>query len=174
MPIKIVIFLILSTVLIYLSRKSLFDHHNHGFYRFFIFEFLLILILLNLDRWFFNPFSVIQIISWLLLISSLFLALYGFYLIRTGGKPENGYDNTTWLITRGAYKYIRHPLYCSLLIGGIGAFLKDPSVSGFILLLLICAAAFATAKTEELENLGKFPNYGDYRKKTRMFIPRIF
>lgn len=150
---KIIIFSAISTALVCLSWKSLHNPRYHGFFRFFIFEFLLILILLNTDKWFYNPFSSIQIISWILLLSSLLLAIHGFYLIRTAGKPKNGFDNTTSMVIRGAYMYIRHPLYTTLILGGGGVFLKDPSILGGILFLLVCTATYMTAKTEEAENL---------------------
>jgi protein-S-isoprenylcysteine O-methyltransferase Ste14 len=171
---KIIIFIIASAGLVCLSWKSLRNPHYHGFYRFFAFEFLLILVLLNADPWFHHPLSGLQIASWLLLLSSLLLAIHGFYLIRTAGKPKNGFDNTTTMIVHGAYKYIRHPLYSTLLLGGGGVFLKNPSPLGGILFLLVYAAVFATAKAEESENLKKFADYASYMKTTKMFIPFLF
>lgn len=85
---KIVILVLLSSVLAYLSRQSFSQPRSHGFFRFFAFESILVLVLLNIDSWFVDPFSLRQIFSWILLLLSLLLALHHFYLLRQIGKPR--------------------------------------------------------------------------------------
>lgn len=158
-----------------MSWASLRHPHSHGFFRFFAFESILALILLNVEHWFRDPFSALQILSWLLLLSSLILAAHGFYLLRMIGRPEGGIENTTTLVMRGAYRYIRHPLYASLLLLGWGAFFKHLSLLGVILVLATSAFLVATAKVEEAENLHKFgSDYARYMKTTKMFLPFLF
>jgi len=111
----------------------------------------------------------------LLLLSSLLLAAHGFHLLLTIGRPKDGFENTTTLVLRGAYKYIRHPLYASLLLLGWGTFFKDPSLLGGSLALVVSVFLIGTARVEEAENLQKFgPDYAHYMKSTRMFIPFLF
>ena len=151
------------------------DRQENGLYRFFAFESILILILLNAGKWFYDPFSIFQIISWILLFSSLILAIHGFHILHKIGKPKYGVENTTILVTQGAYKYIRHPLYSSLLLLGGGVFFKDPSIPGGILVIIASAFLTATSKVEEKENFNKFGNkYAEYMKRTKMFIPFLF
>jgi protein-S-isoprenylcysteine O-methyltransferase Ste14 len=148
--------------------------HRHRFVRFFAFEFTLALIVLNADSWFVNPTSVRQIVSWLLLICSFLLAWHGFWLLRSYGDPEDDLENTTQLVTRGVYRFIRHPLYGSLLLLGLGAFLKSPSGYGLLLLIFLFSFVYITGKVEEKENLKRFGQvYADYMGATKMFIPHI-
>jgi len=121
---KLIIFAAASVGIVFMSRASLRDPHSHGFFRFFVFESILALILLKLEHWFSNPFSTLQIVSWLILLSSLVLATHGFYLLRMMGRPKGGIENTTTLVMLGAYDYVRHPLYTSLLLLGWGYSLK--------------------------------------------------
>jgi len=172
---KLIIFAVVSVGIILASRKSLLNPRSHGFFRFFAFESLLALILLNAEHWFRDIFSPLQIISWLLLLASLIMAVHGFYLLHAVGRAKNGIENTQTLVRLGAYKYIRHPLYCSLLLFGLGALFKNPALISGILALIACAFLFAAAKVEEAENLRKFgTDYSKYMKTTRMFIPFIF
>ena len=124
---KIIIFVILSSIIFKISWPALFNAGSRKFYRFFAFEFLLILILVNSGYWFFKPFSLFQIISWVLLIVSLFLVLPGLYCLLNEGNPAKtaNIETTTNLVTSGIYKYIRHPLYSSLLFLGAGLFFKN-------------------------------------------------
>ena len=155
----------------------------HGFYRFFAFEAILGLIVLNAPVWFRDPFSPRQLASWLLLLTSLLLAVHGFYLLRRVGQPDHGIEDptrlgiekTTRLVRRGAYRFIRHPLYASLLALAWGAFLKAPSWPGILLAVVATAALYLTARVEERENLRNFgAEYAEYMRATRMFVPFIF
>ena len=62
---KIIIFALVSTGIVYVSRQSLLAPRSHGFYRFFAWELILILFLLNVNYWFLDPFSLHQIFAWI-------------------------------------------------------------------------------------------------------------
>lgn len=180
---RIATFAMVSIFITVLSWRSLHNPRFHGFYRFFAFEAILILILLNIPFWIKNPFSPLQLASWFLLVFSGFLVIQGFYLLhKLGGyEPrENSsetfaFEDTANLITQGIYRYIRHPLYSSLLFLAWGAYLKHISLYGTIAVLFATAALIITAKMEERENLSSFgPEYATYIKKTKMFVPFIF
>lgn len=181
---KMILFIVASAGIVYVSRASLSVPRSHGFYRFFAWEFIIILVLLNLGRWFRNPFSVCQVISWLLLTVSLFLLVHGVNLLRITGKPDKkriedvpiiGIERTTALVTVGAFKYIRHPLYSSLLFLTWGVYFKGPSLLAGILAVTATAFLLATAKVEEAENIRFFgAAYQRYMKQTKMFIPFLF
>jgi protein-S-isoprenylcysteine O-methyltransferase Ste14 len=167
--IKLGIFILLSIFLLIFTLKR---PHRHRFPRFFAFECIVGLVLLNARSWFQNPFSLRHVVSWIFLMGSLVLAIHGFQLLRIAGYPKNDIEDTTQLITTGAYRYIRHPLYCSLLVGGVGVFLKRPSLLGLIPFLLLAGFAFWAAKIEEEENIAKFDEeYRTYMESTKMFIP---
>ncbi|MFC2122274.1 methyltransferase family protein [Bacteroidota bacterium] len=172
--VRLTIFLILSIGLVIWSWKSLRNRQVHGFYRFFAFESVLALIMANAKVWFFEPFSVIQIISWLLLLASILMAIQGFYLLHSVGRPKQGIEDTTILVNTGIYKYIRHPLYGSLIVIACGALLKDVSFLATSLAILVVGFSLATALVEEKENLARFGDeYASYMKSTRRFLPFI-
>ncbi len=144
----------------------------HGIPRFFAFESIIVLLLLNIPFWFEKPFVWNQLISWTLLIISLVFAVPGFFLLHAVGKPHGDLENTSKLVTVGLYRYIRHPMYASLLFLGTGIFLKDISISAVFLALINAASLVATAKREEKEMSDKFGDeYIAYMQKTRMFVP---
>lgn len=148
--------------------------HFHGVHRFFSFESIVILVLLNWRFWFFDPFSWNQIISWIILVSSIPLAEEGFRLLRIVGKPQGQFENTTKLVMVGVYRYIRHPLYASLILVGLGVFFKQISPLGVVLAVVNVGAMIATAKTEEKEMVRTFgTEYELYVHQTKMFIPYL-
>jgi protein-S-isoprenylcysteine O-methyltransferase Ste14 len=146
----------------------------HGIARFFSFESIFVLILLNLKFWFKNPFSPLQIISWILLILSVYPVITGSMLLQRKGKPDSNFENTSLLVKSGIYKYIRHPLYLSLILFGTGVMLKNPDSFQWILGLINLIAILITARIEEREMIAKFGDaYREYMTETKMFIPFI-
>jgi protein-S-isoprenylcysteine O-methyltransferase Ste14 len=180
---KLILLTLGSGVILWVSRRSLRDSRSHGFYRFFAWESILILIVLNLGVWFHDPLAYHQIISWFLLVISLFLVYQGMRLLRERGVPDPeregsglvGLEKTTQLVTSGVYAYIRHPLYSSLLFLAWGAFLKQPSWTGVCLAGIATFFLTLTARTEEVENMRYFGDaYRNYIRWTKMFIPFLF
>jgi protein-S-isoprenylcysteine O-methyltransferase Ste14 len=83
-------------------------------------------------------------------------------------------EETTSLINSGLYRYIRHPLYLSLILGGFGIMMKDPGWTQILLAGGNFIALYVTARVEEGEMIGKFgKEYTDYMKDTKMFIPFV-
>ncbi len=183
LTLKAVLLVLATAGIVYVSRSSLLDLRSHGFYRAFVWEAIVLLMLLNLNDWFRDPFSWHQMISWFLLSVSLFLVVHGARLLQRIGKPDAqrndahlfGIEKTTTIVTAGAYRFIRHPIYSSLLFLAWGVFFKVPSWTGGLLAWAATVFLLTTAKVEESENLRYFgPAYAEYRKRTKMFIPFLF
>ena len=146
----------------------------HGIVRFFAFESVFILVLLNIKVWFANPFSFLQLASWILLILSIYVVITGYLLLKKEGKPDSNFENTSLLVKSGIYRYIRHPLYFSIFLLGTGIMLKDPAPLQLILAVINLIAVYFTARIEEHEMIVKFGDeYKSYMKDTKMFIPFI-
>jgi protein-S-isoprenylcysteine O-methyltransferase Ste14 len=78
------------------------------------------------------------------------------------------------LVTEGVYRYIRHPLYSSLLFLGWGIFFKRPSCLVGLFALVASAFLVLTARVEEGENIRYFGEvYQEYMKHTKMFVPFV-
>lgn len=181
---KTLIFTLGTLFLVFISRASLRAPRSHGFYRFFAWEAILALFLLNVDFWFRDPFAWYQLIAWTLLFASFLPLGFGVHSLRTRGKQAAqregdaslyAFEKTTQLVTTGIYRYIRHPLYSSLFLLAWGIFFKLPSPFGGILVVAATVFLVLTAKADEAKCTKFFgPQYQDYINKTKMFIPFLF
>jgi protein-S-isoprenylcysteine O-methyltransferase Ste14 len=181
---KWIAFVVGSGGLIYVSRASLGSPRSHGFHRFFAWEAILGLFLLNVDVWFVNPLAWHQCIAWALLFVCVVPAVWGTVLLKQSGKPAEtreqdsgllAFEKTTQLVNSGIYSYIRHPLYCSLLLLAWGIFFKLPSVAGAGLAVAATAFLVLTARADEAECVRYFGGqYEAYMKTTRRFVPFIY
>ena len=181
---KLIAFVVLSACLVYVSWGSLRAPRSHGFYRFFAWEIIVALFLLNMDAWFRNPFAWHQVVSWFLLIVCIIPLAFGVHSLARQGKPAKhreaepqllAFEKTTTLVTTGIYYYIRHPLHSSLLFLAWGIFFKIPTWFGTLLALAATLFLVATAKADEAECIRFFgPAYEAYMKQTKMFVPFLF
>jgi protein-S-isoprenylcysteine O-methyltransferase Ste14 len=186
--VQVVLFLIASGLITYVSRASLRQPRSHGFYRFFAWEFILVLFIRNFPVWFRDPFAWHQIISWLLLVICCIPVVLGTLMLKKAGKaqaessiqqrqdePLFEFEKTTALVTGGIYHLIRHPLYSSLMLLAWGIFFKRPDLTGIVLTVAASLFLAATARIEEQENIRYFgPAYQEYMSHTRRFIPFLF
>ena len=180
---KIAVFVLGSLGIYMVSRSSLRSVNSHGFYRFFAWETILIMFLLNMDYWFANPFGPAQISSWILLFISLYLIFQGVGLFqRKGGVDQErsdpellGFEKTAELVTSGLYHYIRHPFYSSLLFLAWGIFFKRATFVELLLGIITTVLLVMTAKREEIEDIKYFGDqYKEYMKRTKRFVPFVF
>jgi protein-S-isoprenylcysteine O-methyltransferase Ste14 len=181
---KLVILIVVTAGILYISRSSLRNTRSHGFFRFFAWETILILFLLNVSCWFVNSFAWYQIISWILLFLCIVPVVWGTLLLHKHGKPvvkreEDpsllAFEKTTTLVQTGIFLYIRHPLYSSLLLLSWGIFFKLPSWVGGAMALVASGFLFLTAQADETECIKFFGSaYEAYMKTTKRFIPYIF
>ena len=179
---NIILFIVLSLPVLAISWRTLFKPRSHGFYRFFSWECIVWLFVVNHPFWFDHPFSFRQILSWILLIISGYLVFAGVIRLKKTGKPRKSrdgeslytFEKTTQLVEKGIFKYIRHPLYASLLFLTWGIFLKNPAMTLLIVSLFSTIFLDLTARAEEKECIEYFGDaYRDYMKRSKRFIPFV-
>jgi len=180
--VRIIAFVILSLPVILLSWSAMLRVRSHGFYRFFSWESILWLLVCNLTYWFDDPFCFRQQCSWILLIISIYLVVSGVILLKIKGKPNSNraekglykFEKTSELVDTGIYKYIRHPLYSSLIFLTWGIFLKQITLPLFIISVISTLFLWFTSLFDEKECISYFGDkYKSYMKRTKRFIPFV-
>ncbi len=78
------------------------------------------------------------------------------------------------LITTGIYKYIRHPMYFSVILMMFSVLLYTPSFEEIILFILLVGILILKAKREEDLWMRHDKDYLSYKNKTKLIIPFIF
>jgi protein-S-isoprenylcysteine O-methyltransferase Ste14 len=132
---------------------------------------------------FFMPYSLPH---WLPVSSTQHLAFYLFImgLIIFGGiinlsglfslrRAFTIMSEARTLITHGAYRFVRHPLYSGHFIMFFGSMLLRLSMATVMLYLFFLAGQVLRAHIEERKLELAFDEFANYRDRTGMFIPRI-
>jgi protein-S-isoprenylcysteine O-methyltransferase Ste14 len=130
-------------------------------------QFLLLLLLAMTTHW-----RDIHLPALLFLIASLLLAGWAVKVMRLGHfNVRPTIKSGALLVTHGPYRYIRHPMYASLLLGGVGLLLISCSwlrLAGFLTLWLVL---YCKVRIEEKLLADHFPAYALYQKRSRLLFP---
>jgi protein-S-isoprenylcysteine O-methyltransferase Ste14 len=113
-----------------------------------------------------------------LLIASSAIILVGTVLsivsIMTLGRCFGLFPEARGLVTRGPYRFVRHPLYLGEIITATGVVVgtASPALAGLLVLLLI-AFQYWRATLEERALTRVFPDYATYQRQTWRIVPGI-
>lgn len=163
-----------SLLLLWCSRHPLRHPESHGFWRFFAWECILVVAILNRQE------AGPQWASESCLQFSVVLLITGLWGIFRRGRIARGreaaslytWERTTVLVESGIYRWVRHPMYASLLALVWGMYLRHIDLPSLFPTLLATYFLWRTALADEDECLAYFGEaYRDYMRRTHRFIP---
>ena len=77
------------------------------------------------------------------------------------------------LVTHGLYRYIRHPMYTSVMLMQIGVVLFRPTLAAWAMWFFLVLILYLKAHREEKLWITHDAAYAAYKQRTRYFIPYI-
>jgi protein-S-isoprenylcysteine O-methyltransferase Ste14 len=171
--IGLILFILISACAVGASLHAWRTRQAYGFSRFFALEAIALLVAINAGHWFQDPFSTRQIVSWTLIVIATALAVHGGYLLRDVGRAqERVIEDTLRVVDVGAYRFIRHPLYASLMLFAWGIFFKGIDLISAGLAFVVTALLVVTGRYEERFNVERLgAAYEEYMQRTKMFVP---
>ncbi len=145
-------------------------------------QFLILIIFIVLPVW--NPGDDALLKQHTGLIRLITLALCGITALVLGGLGSHNLKkyvtplpypvDHSELVQTGIYSLVRHPLYSSQLVAGFGWTVYTLSVSHFILLTAAFFFFNYKAGKEEGWLTERHPEYREYSRRVRKFIPWIY
>lgn len=85
-------------------------------------------------------------------------------------KPAEGAS----LRVGGVFRLVRHPIYSGILLMALGYTLQAKSMLAVLSALLLGAFFFLKARQEEDWLVERYPEYREYRSKTKGFFPYLW
>jgi len=121
-----------------------------------------------------NTKSNIFILGIILFLSSVYVGISG---IKEHNKKFNirpDIQQNSTLITTGVYKYIRHPMYFSVIFGMLGVLITFFSIKELIVYMFLSIVMIIKLHYEESLWVCHTKEYTEYQKKTKKLIPFIY
>jgi len=78
------------------------------------------------------------------------------------------------LVQHGPYRWIRHPMYSALLLGGVAAARLSGDGSTWLVLAALAVVLRIKSAVEERGMIARYPAYQDYQRRTRRFVPGLY
>ncbi|MBS1653320.1 MAG: hypothetical protein JSU05_00625 [Bacteroidetes bacterium] len=130
---------------------------------------VLIALLVTTKQWHFNAASMA-----LLFLSAalMFWAMLVMSKSRLRVQPIPAPDAT--MIIAGPYRFIRHPMYSSLLLGSAGLLIMYFSLFRLLLVLILIIDLLFKLHFEERLLTRKFSNYTEYKAISKRLVPFIY
>ena len=94
---------------------------------------------------------------------------FGHRSLQAAANPTAG-----GLVTKGPYRFIRHPIYTAACLFGWSAILANWSLINGVLGVLLIAGAIGRMLCEERLLIEAYPEYRAYARATKRMVPYIF
>jgi protein-S-isoprenylcysteine O-methyltransferase Ste14 len=106
-----------------------------------------------------------------LLMVGLVLSLYSLATLRRNFSlvPE-----TRELVTKGPYRWVRHPLYVGETISGLGLIVPSLWILNLTIFVIYLGAQLIRANLEDTMLREGFPQYAAWEKHTKRFVPWVY
>lgn len=78
------------------------------------------------------------------------------------------------LVREGPYRYIRHPMYASILLGALALVLDTPTLVRWLIYALLATDLLIKLAYEERLLAAAFPEYAAYRAVSKRLLPFVY
>lgn len=122
------------------------------------------------------PFrSLPVLIGSLILVCGCFVNIKGRFNLGKNWSNQIKIYKDHYFVSSGVYKFVRHPLYASIIWMFFGASLIYANCLAFLSnLVIFIPFMYYRAKQEENLLIKEFEDYKNYQIKTGMFFPKLF
>ena len=102
----------------------------------------------------------------------LLIILLGIVNLNENLSPFPSPRKNSSLISRGIYRYVRHPIYSGILICLAAYAIYDGSPERLLITALLGVVLYLKSNFEEHLLVKRFPKYSEYQKRTGRFFPK--
>lgn len=121
-----------------------------------------------------TPWTKMPVWSYLLLGLSVALVTWAIWTMRKSKlrvTPEP--DAMATLVTDGPYRFIRHPMYTSILLGSAGLLVHHFTWLRLGMAITLALVLVFKLTWEEEMLRARFPDYGEYMKRSKRILPYV-
>jgi len=118
----------------------------------------------------FRPGIATNVLGWLLVAVGPIPIILGLWMLGWRSfRPAKG-DS---LVSRGIYRFVRHPIYSGVLLEFLGGALLHPTWPAMLACALGSGYVYIQARLEEWDLVRRVPGYSEFMNRVPRFFPRI-
>lgn len=119
------------------------------------------------------PGTALIVLGGALIVAGGVMAFLGVQALGPSFTPNPRPLDTGELVETGIYSSVRHPIYGGLTLGALGWGFLNASLPAVILSAFLLLVLYLKSIREEAWLLERYPDYADYRDRTRRFFPGL-
>ena len=119
------------------------------------------------------PTDIMRTIGLVFMAAGVGVGLWSAIYLGRGLTPSPLPNGSVDLVTRGPYRFVRHPMYTAVVLLGIGMAIRSGSWIVTLALVALVVLFAIKSRWEELHLSNSFPGYGHYVASTGRFVPRL-
>jgi protein-S-isoprenylcysteine O-methyltransferase Ste14 len=100
--------------------------------------------------------------------------LWAIWSLAVLGRCFSTIPEVRGLVTRGPYRWVRHPIYLGEIVATLGVLLPVLSIFHLAIFVVFCGLQFWRTQYEEGGLSATFPEYGDYQQRTARLVPGLW
>lgn len=135
---------------------------------------LVLFVVLPGDASFWPYTSVFSVVGWICVACSLLLLAWSALNLGRSLTPFPRHREDGELITSGAYRIVRHPIYLGVLLICLGFAMATSSLARLGLTLVLFVFFDRKARREERWLIERYSGYGQYRRHVKKLIPWLY
>lgn len=101
------------------------------------------------------------------------LGLWAIAVFGRGVTPSPLPAASASMVTRGPYRWIRHPMYTAVVIFSAGVVIRSRNAFGVAMLVALVGFFALKARWEERRLVARYPGYAAYATRTGRFVPGV-
>lgn len=101
------------------------------------------------------------------------LGLWSIAVFGRGVTPSPLPAASASMVTRGPYRWVRHPMYTAVLILSAGVALRSRNLVALVLFVVLAGFFVLKARWEEHRLVATYPSYATYATKVGRFLPHV-
>ena len=118
--------------------------------------------------------DIFRLFGWILVIVGVLLFAQGAINLGRSLTPFPRPLPDGRLVTTGAYRFVRHPIYSSVVLGALGLSLVSMSPVRLALTIVLFVFFDLKARREEQWLQEKYPEYAAYKSRVKKLIPWVY
>lgn len=113
------------------------------------------------------------IIGVFLVAIGLFVAVWTFAVFKQPISVFPAPKSTSFIVTNGPYRFMRHPMYFALFVSMLGVTIAYPTWPKIVALVILGLVLYLKIQREEIMLTNRFKGYANYKAKSGKYFPKF-
>lgn len=120
-----------------------------------------------------DDWPAVAAVGGVLIVVGAALGIWAIAVFGRGVTPSPLPASSASLVTRGPYRWVRHPMYSAVFVACAGVVVRSRNWAGFVVVVVLVGFFAFKARWEEHRLVATYPGYAEYAARVGRFVPGV-